>query len=146
MLWRHFFRYILRTKLLSWQCSTLTGDGFDSYGCLLDHQNEPRRVAATDGCHSWAVSRSHRNSRWHGDLWGGPARPWCKPHQPLKRMPEGGIGTEQQEDGTSKRVSHILQGRVQHTRHASRPQEGPMGSRRWQRPRTSNNFSLFQVW
>ena len=27
-------------------------------------QNEPRRVSATDGCHSRAVSRSHRNSRW----------------------------------------------------------------------------------
>ena len=40
-------------------------------------------------------------------------------------MPEGGIGTEQQEVGTSERVSHILRGRVQHTRHASRPQEGP---------------------
>ena len=40
-------------------------------------------------------------------------------------MPEGGIGTEQQEVGTSKRASHILWGRVQHTRHASRPQEGP---------------------
>ena len=26
-------------------------------------QNEPRRVSATDGCHSRAVSRSHRNSR-----------------------------------------------------------------------------------
>ena len=39
-------------------------------------------------------------------------------------MPEGGIGTEQQEVGTSKRVSHILRGRVQRTRHASRPQEG----------------------
>ena len=39
-------------------------------------------------------------------------------------MPEGGIGTEQQEVGTSKRESHILWGRVQRTRHASRPQEG----------------------
>ena len=28
-------------------------------------------------------------------------------------MPEGGIGTEQQEVGTLKRASHILQGRVQ---------------------------------
>ena len=26
-------------------------------------QNEPRRVSATDGCHSRAMSRSHRNSR-----------------------------------------------------------------------------------
>ena len=26
-------------------------------------QNEPRRVPATDGCHSRTVSRSHRNSR-----------------------------------------------------------------------------------
>ena len=26
-------------------------------------QNEPRRVPAMDGCHSQAVSRSHRNSR-----------------------------------------------------------------------------------
>ena len=88
-------------------------------------QNEPRHVSATDGCHSRAVSRSHRNSRWHGDLWGGPRRPWRQPHQPLKRLPEGGIGTEQQEIGTSKRESHILWGRVQRTRHASRPQEGP---------------------
>ena len=40
-------------------------------------------------------------------------------------MLEGGIGTEQKEVGTLKRVSHILWGRVQHTRHASRPQEGP---------------------
>ena len=39
-------------------------------------------------------------------------------------MPEGGIDTEQQEVGTLKRASHILRGRVQHTRHASRPQEG----------------------
>ena len=39
-------------------------------------------------------------------------------------MLEGGIGTEQQEVGTSKRENHILWGRVQHTRHASRPQEG----------------------
>ena len=46
-----------------------------------------------------------------------------------KHLPEGGIGTEQQEVGTSKRVSHILQGRVQHTRHASRPQEGPVDHR-----------------
>ena len=58
-----------------------------------------------DGCHSRAVSRSHRNSRWHGDLWGGPRRPWRQPHQPLKRLPEGGIGTEQQETGTLKRVT-----------------------------------------
>ena len=39
-------------------------------------------------------------------------------------MPEGGIGTKQQEVGTLKRESHILRGRVQCTRHASRPQEG----------------------
>ena len=39
-------------------------------------------------------------------------------------MPEGGISTEQQEVGTLKRESHILLGRVQRTRHASRPQEG----------------------
>ena len=26
-------------------------------------QNEPRRVSAMDGCHSRAMSRSHRNSR-----------------------------------------------------------------------------------
>ena len=39
-------------------------------------------------------------------------------------MPKGGIGTKQQEAGTSKRESHILQGRVQCTGHASRPQEG----------------------
>ena len=44
-------------------------------------------------------------------------------------MPEGGIGTEQQETGTSKRESHILRGRVQCTRHASRPQEGPRDHR-----------------
>ena len=88
-------------------------------------QNEPRCVSATDGCHSWAVFMSHRNLRWHGDLWGGPARPWHKPHQPLKCMPEGGIGTEQQEVGTSKRASHILWGQSQCTRHASRTQEGP---------------------
>ena len=56
---------------------------------------------------------------------GGPRRPWRQPHQPLKCLPEGGIGTEQQETGTSKRESHILQGRVQRTGHASRPQEGP---------------------
>ena len=40
-------------------------------------------------------------------------------------MPEGGIGTKQQEFGTLKRESHILRGRVQRTRHASRPQESP---------------------
>ena len=40
-------------------------------------------------------------------------------------MPKGGTGTEQQEVGTLKRASHILRGRVQRTRHASRPQEGP---------------------
>ena len=34
------------------------------------------------------------------------------------------IGTEQQEVGTLKRVSHTLWSRVQHPRHASRPQEG----------------------
>ena len=28
----------------------------------------------------------------------------------LKRLPEGGIGTKQQETGTSKRESHILRG------------------------------------
>ena len=56
---------------------------------------------------------------------GGPARPCRKPHQPLKHLPEGGNGTEQQEVRTLKRVSHILWGRVQCTRHASRPQEGP---------------------
>ena len=39
-------------------------------------------------------------------------------------MPEGRIGTEQQETGASKRESHILRGRVQRTRHAFRPQEG----------------------
>ena len=39
-------------------------------------------------------------------------------------MPKGGIGTEQQEVGALKRESHILRGRVQYTRHASRPQEG----------------------
>ena len=44
-------------------------------------------------------------------------------------MPEGGIGTKQQETGTSKRESHILWGRVQCTRHASRPQEGPRDHR-----------------
>ena len=44
-------------------------------------------------------------------------------------MPEGGIGTEQQEVGTVKKVSHILRGRVQCTRHASRPQEGPRDNR-----------------
>ena len=36
-----------------------------------------------------------------------------------------GIGTKQQEVGTSKRESHILRGRIQRTGHASRPQEGP---------------------
>ena len=44
-------------------------------------------------------------------------------------MPEGRIGTEQQETGTSKRESHILRGRVQRRRHASRPQEGPRNHR-----------------
>ena len=47
----------------------------------------------------------------------------------FKHLPEGGIGTEQQEVGTLKRASHILQGRVQCTRHASRPQEGPRDHR-----------------
>ena len=42
---------------------------------------------------------------------------------------KGGIGTEQQETGTSKRESHILRGRIQRTRHASRPQEGPRDNR-----------------
>ena len=77
-----------------------------------------------------AVPRSHRNPRWHGDLWGGPSKTMMhQPHQPLKRMPEGGIGTKQQEVGTSKRESHILWGRVQRTRHASRSQEGPRDHR-----------------
>ena len=44
-------------------------------------------------------------------------------------MPEGGIGTDQQETGALKRESHILRGRVQRTRHASRPQEGPRDHR-----------------
>ena len=44
-------------------------------------------------------------------------------------MPEGRIGTKQQEVGTAKRESHILWGRVQRTRHASRPQEGPRDHR-----------------
>ena len=44
-------------------------------------------------------------------------------------MPEGRIGTEQQETGASKRESHILRGRIQRTRHASRPQEGPRDHR-----------------
>ena len=44
-------------------------------------------------------------------------------------MPEGGTGTQQQETGTLKRESHILRGRVQRTRHASRPQEGPRDHR-----------------
>ena len=47
----------------------------------------------------------------------------------VKRLPEGGIGTKQQEIGTSKRESHILRGRVQRTRHASRSQEGPRDHR-----------------
>ena len=46
-----------------------------------------------------------------------------------KRLPKGGIGTKQQEVGTSKRESHILRGRVQRTRHASRPEEGPRDHR-----------------
>ena len=46
-----------------------------------------------------------------------------------KHLPEGGIGTEQQEVGTLKRESHILRSRVQHPRHASRPQEGPRDHR-----------------
>ena len=87
-------------------------------------QNELRRVSAMDGCHSQTVPRSHRNSQRHGDLWGGPARPQDKPHQPLKHLPKGGIGTEQQEVGALKRESHILWGRIHHTRHASRPQGG----------------------
>ena len=66
-----------------------------------------------------------------------------KPHQPLKRMPEGGIGTEQQEVGTSKRASDILRGRVQCTRHASRPQEGQGDQRNEQCPRTSNQLQSF---
>ena len=44
-------------------------------------------------------------------------------------MPKGGTGTKQQETGTLKRESHILRGRVQHTGHASRPQEGPRDHR-----------------
>ena len=40
-----------------------------------------------------------------------------------------GIGTKQQEVGTSKRESHILWGRVQRTGHASRPEEGPRDHR-----------------
>ena len=44
-------------------------------------------------------------------------------------MPEGGIGTEQQEVGTAKRASHILRGRVQRTRDASRPKEVPGDNR-----------------
>ena len=44
-------------------------------------------------------------------------------------MPEGRIGTEQQETRASKRESHILRGRIQRTRHASRPQEGPRDHR-----------------
>ena len=44
-------------------------------------------------------------------------------------MPEGRIGTEQQETGALKRASHILRGRVQRTGHASRPQEGPRDHR-----------------
>ena len=44
-------------------------------------------------------------------------------------MSEGGIGTEQQEVGIVKRESHILWGRVQRTRHTSRPQEGPGDNR-----------------
>ena len=47
----------------------------------------------------------------------------------LECMPEGRIGTEQQETGALKRESHILWGRIQHTRHASRPQEGPRDHR-----------------
>ena len=44
-------------------------------------------------------------------------------------MPKGGTGTQQQETGTLKRESHIFWGRVQRTRHASRPQEGPRDHR-----------------
>ena len=58
-------------------------------------------------------------------------------------MPEGGIGTEQQETGTLKRESHILRGRVQRTRHASRPQEGPRDHRDDSAHGQTNNFSLF---
>ena len=124
MLWRHFFRYCYARSFslddvqLSQGMASILTDAFWS-------QNEPRHVSAMDGCHSQAVPRSHRNSRWHGDLWGGPRRPWCQPHQPLKHLPEGGIGTEQQEVGTAKRASHILWSRVQCPGHASRPQEGP---------------------
>ena len=38
-------------------------------------------------------------------------------------MPEGGIGTKQQEVGTLKRESHILRGRIQCTRHAPDPKK-----------------------
>ena len=40
-----------------------------------------------------------------------------------------GLVLNRQEVGTSKRESHILQGRVQCTRHASRPEEGPRDHR-----------------
>ena len=40
-----------------------------------------------------------------------------------------GLVLNSKKTGTSKRESHILRGRVQHTRHASRPQEGPRDHR-----------------
>ena len=40
-----------------------------------------------------------------------------------------GLVLKQQEVGTPKRESHILRDRVQRTRHASRPEEGPRDHR-----------------
>ena len=98
---------------------------------------------ASDGCHSRAVPRSHRNSRWHGDLWGGPRRPWCQPHQPLKRMPKGRIGTKQQEVGNfEERESHSTGQSTAHKACIQTPRRSK-GSQKWQRPQRSNNFQSF---
>ena len=44
-------------------------------------------------------------------------------------MPEGRIGTQQQETGIVKGMYHLLWSRVQHPRNASRPQEGTRDNR-----------------
>ena len=68
----------------------------------------------------------------HDDMvifWGGPRRPQCKLDQSLKHLPEGRIGTQQQETGIVKGMCHLLWSRVQHPRNASRPQEGTRDNR-----------------
>ena len=50
---------------------------------------------------------------------------------PLERLPEGRIGTQQQETGIVKRMCHLLWSRVQHPRNASRPQEGTRDNRKY---------------